>query len=160
MKLQLAMILSVTVLLSVSVVTASFAENPNPILEISNATLVIDENEGTADLSFTANVESGEIGITSIKFPTFQCAGLKPCVVEINTCATELDEEGVVIEETFAWYANHSQPNGKIPVKINSEIGCPGGPADTEESGRNVTLGYTEVEWTYVVLDPKTGDHK
>ncbi len=31
-----------------------------------------------------------------------------------------------------------------------------GDPLPTEE----VTLGYTEVEWTYITLDPKTGDKK
>ena len=29
-----------------------------------------------------------------------------------------------------------------------------GDPLPTEE----VTLGYTEVEWTYITVDPKTGD--
>jgi type VI secretion system secreted protein Hcp len=31
-----------------------------------------------------------------------------------------------------------------------------GDPLPTEE----ITLGYTEVEWTYITLDPKTGDKK
>ncbi|MDH3764586.1 MAG: hypothetical protein OER82_02095 [Nitrosopumilus sp.] len=145
MKLQLAMILSVAALLSVSVVTASFAENPNPTLEISDATLVIDENEGTAALSFTANVESGEIGIQSIKFPTFQCAGLKPCVVEINTCVSDLDEEDAVIKKTFSWYANHSPPNGKIPAIMDSQDDCNIGPASITRLNENQPIFLFEL---------------
>jgi hypothetical protein len=147
LKLLVAAILSVTMILSLSLVPVN-AESPRSNLVISEGELRLGDVGGDGDLdfmtaNFRASVDGTEpVNIRSITFPNILCAvpvitpngqqanSMMPCVVEINEC---ISEEEVPIEETFESNMESIPPNGKVPVIIDYEIGCTGGPDDTSD---------------------------
>ena len=66
--------------------------------------------------------------------------------VEIHLCTTVKNKQ----EPYLKYKLKH------VIVTSYSFHGMAADPKPTEE----ISLGYTEVEWTYVVLDPQTGDKK
>lgn len=66
---------------------------------------------------------------------------------EIHFCSTVKNKQ-----EPYLKYKLHNV----IVTSYSFHGNSAGDPQPTEE----ITLGYTEVEWTYVQLDPKTGDAK
>ena len=67
--------------------------------------------------------------------------------VEVHFCTTVKDKQ-----EPYLKYLLKDVIVTSYGIHANAS----GDPQPSEE----VTLGYTEVEWTYVVLDPKSGDTK
>ena len=67
--------------------------------------------------------------------------------VEVHFCTTVKNKQ-----EPYLKY----KLSNVIVTSYSFHGNASGDPLPSEE----ITLGYTEVEWTYVVLDPKTGDAK
>ncbi len=67
--------------------------------------------------------------------------------VEVHFCTTVKDKQ-----EPYLKY--------KLSNVIVTSYGIHANAAGDPQPSEEVTLGYTEVEWTYVVLDPNTGDAK
>ena len=65
--------------------------------------------------------------------------------VEVHFCTTVKNKQ-----EPYLKYKLSNVIISSFSMHANSS----GDPLPTEE----ITLGYTEVEWTYIVIDPKTGD--
>ena len=67
--------------------------------------------------------------------------------VEIHFCTTTKNKQ-----EPYLTY--------KLKDVIVTSYGFHGNSSGDPLPSEEVTLGYTEVEWTYITIDPKTGDKK
>ena len=91
------------------------------------------------------------------------------CVRQLDKSSTKLQEacaNGTFYKEVEVHFCttvkNKQEPylTYKLSDVIISSYSChanaSGSPLPTEE----ITMGYTKVEWNYIVVDPKTGDKK
>jgi len=67
--------------------------------------------------------------------------------VEIHFCTTMTNKQ-----EPYLTY--------KLKDVIVTSYGFHGNSSGDPLPSEEITLGYTEVEWTYITIDPKTGDKK
>jgi type VI secretion system secreted protein Hcp len=91
------------------------------------------------------------------------------CLRQLDKSSTKLQEacaNGTFYKVTYLHFCstlkNKQEPyltyklSNVIVTSYSFHGNSAGDPLPTEE----ITLGYTEVEWTYITLDPKTGDKK
>lgn len=91
------------------------------------------------------------------------------CVRQLDKSSTKLQEacaNGTFYPEVEIHFCttvkNKQEPYLKYKLSnvIVSSYSFHGTAAGDPLPSEEITLGYTEVEWTYVVVDPKTGDNK
>ena len=91
------------------------------------------------------------------------------CVRELDKSSTKLQEAcatGKFFEEVEVHFCTEikgkREPYLKYKLKnvIVSSYSFHGTASGDPLPSEEVTLGYSEVEWNYIILDPKTGDNK
>ena len=106
-----------------------------------------DQQRTKGETSLGDIVVSRQLDKSSTKLQETCAIGTFAKEVEIHFCTTVKNKQ-----EPYLTYKLKDVIISSYSFHGNSS----GDPLPTEQ----ITLGYTEVEWTYIVVDPKTGDKK
>ena len=106
-----------------------------------------DQQRTKGETSLGDIVVSRQLDKSSTKLQETCANGTFAKEVEIHFCTTVKNKQ-----EPYLTY--------KLKDVIISSYVFHGNSSGDPLPSENITLGYTEVEWTYIVVDPKTGDKK
>ena len=106
-----------------------------------------DQQRTKGETSLGDIVVSRQLDKSSTKLQETCANGTFAKEVEIHFCTTVKNKQ-----EPYLTY--------KLEDVIISSYVFHGNSSGDPLPSENITLGYTEVEWTYIVVDPKTGDKK